>query len=228
MRFPKPPFSLTAHGWNDDRSGENQGEKFNMQPLACNSKWLAATLSPDALITSLSYGAEQFTGYSPQELVGRPITHILSDSTAFEMTRILDAANQWGHWQGEIVHSTRGGKSLDARGTLSSLAGSGNRSAGYLFISNLNTASARDECEDVFLAEVAGKLRAFAHDLNNPLAVMMGFTQLLILNNNCQGTVRGDVEKLYTELKRVIQVVEKMHQYAMSMYEKPGKLAASG
>jgi len=198
-----------------------------MQSLACNSKWLAATLSSDALITSLSYGAEQFTGYSPQELVGRPITQILSDATAFDMTRILDAASQWGHWQGEIVHSTRSGKTLEARGTLSLLAGAGNRSAGYLFFSNLNKAPALEQCGDAVITEVAGKLRAFAHDLNNPLAVMMGFTQLLILNKNCQGAVRDDIEKLYSELKRVIQVVEKMHRYAMSMYEKPGKKAAN-
>jgi PAS domain S-box-containing protein len=199
-----------------------------MQLLACNSKWLAATLSSEALITSLSYGAEPFTGYSPQELVGRPITQILSDATALDMTRILDAAKQWGHWQGEIIHSTRSGRILEARGTLSLLAGAGNCSVGYLFFSNLNKESALDQCGDAVIAEVAGKLRAFAHDLNNPLAVMMGFTQLLILNKNCQGAVRADIEKLYSELKRVIQVVERMHGYAMSMYEKPPKTAASG
>lgn len=192
-----------------------------MQSLACNSKWLAATLSEEAFITSLSYGAEQFTGYSPQELVGRPLTQILSDTAAFDLTRILDAVNQWGHWQGDIVHSTRSGKILEARGMLSLLAGAGNRSTGYLFFSDLNTASVLDQCGDAALTEVAGKLRAFAHDLNNPLAVVMGFTQLLILNKNCQGTVRDDTEKLYSELKRVIQVVEKMHRYAMSMYQRP-------
>jgi len=70
------------------------------------------------------------------------------------------------------------------------------------------------------MVEVAADLRTFAHDLNNPLAVMMGLAQLLILNANCQGKIRGDIEKLYSELKRVIQAVERMHNYALSLHEK--------
>jgi signal transduction histidine kinase len=204
-----------------------QGE-IAMQSLACNSSWLAATLSTDAIITSLSYGAEQFMGYSPQELVGHPITQILSIPTAFEVGRMLDAANQWGHWQGEIIHRTRAGKNLEARCTVSLLSGSSNCSTGYLVFSSLTTKSAPNKSANTIEAEIAGKLRAFSHDLNNPLAVIMGFTQLLILNPNCQGTVKKDVEKLYSELKRVIQVVDSLHSYAMTMYDKPETEAASG
>ncbi len=192
-----------------------------MQSVACSSTWLAAVLSPETLITSLSSGAEQFTGYSAQELVGRPVTQILDDSSAFEVPRILDAAKEWGHWEGEIVHRARGGRLLEARGTVSLLAGNGNHAAGYLLISNLNRSLVLNECEKSAVVEVAANLRAFAHDLNNPLAVLMGFTQLLILNANCQGKIRNDVEKLYSELKRVIQVVERLHGYALSLYEKP-------
>jgi PAS domain S-box-containing protein len=192
-----------------------------MQSLACNSKWLAATLSSDGIILSLSPGAEQFTGYSAHELVGRSITQILDDSSAFEVPGIFNAANEWGHWEGEIVHRGRGGKLFEGRGTVSLLAGSGNRSAGYLLLSNLNKTSVIVTSENSVTSEIAGNLRTFAHDLNNPLAVMMGFTQLLILNSNCQGNIRCDIEKLYSELKRVIQVVEKLHAYALSLYERP-------
>ncbi len=191
-----------------------------MQSLVCNSKWLAATLSSEGLIRSLSSEAEQFTGYSAQELVGRPITQILSDSSALELPRMMNVANEWGHWEGELVHKVRGGKCLDGRGMLSLLAGAGNCSTGYLLVSNLNPSSALDNCEDSGLAEVARNLRRFAHDLNNPLAVIMGFTQLLILNANCQGEIKNDIEKLYSELRRVIQVVERLHKYAISLNER--------
>jgi PAS domain S-box-containing protein len=191
-----------------------------MQSVDRSSNWLAATLSSEALITALSSNAEQFTGYSAQELVGRPITQILADRTAFEVPRILDTAKEWGSWQGEVVHRSRGGKHFDARGTISLLAGERNDSAGYLLISNLNRSLVLDESENSAVAEVATTLRTFAHDLNNPLAVMMGFAQLLILNQNCQGNVRKDMEKLYSELKRVIQVVESLHEYARSLSEK--------
>jgi PAS domain S-box-containing protein len=192
-----------------------------MQSFAFSSKWLAAILSPESLIASLSSGAEQFTGYSAQELVGRPITQILADASAFEVPRILDAARNWGYWQGQIVHRTRGGKLLEASGIVSLLAGDESQAAGYLLVSNLNKSLTSDECENAAVTEVAANLRTFAHELNNPLAVMMGFTQLLVLNASCQGKIRDDIEKLYSELKRVIQVVERLHEYALSLYEKP-------
>ncbi|MBN1570447.1 MAG: PAS domain S-box protein [Acidobacteria bacterium] len=191
-----------------------------MQPFVCSSRWLAATLSPEALIASLSSGAEQFTGYSAQELVGRPITQILTDDSAFEMPRILALAREWGYWEGEIVHRTRGGKSLEARSAVTLLAGKGNRADGFLFVSNLNKSLALKEGDQSVVTDIATTLRAFAHDLNNPLAVIMGFTQLLVLNSGCQGKVRADIEKLYSELKRVNQVVERLHDYAISLYDK--------
>jgi PAS domain S-box-containing protein len=191
-----------------------------MQPFVCSSRWLAATLSPKALIASLSSGAEQFTGYSAQELVGRPITQILADDSAFDVPRILDLAKEWGYWEGEIIHRTRGGISLEARSAISLLAGKGNQADGFLFISNLNKSLVLDESDSSAVADIATNLRAFAHDLNNPLAVIMGFTQLLILNTGCQGKIRNDIEKLYSELKRVNQVVERLHGYAISLHEK--------
>jgi PAS domain S-box-containing protein len=190
-----------------------------MQSVDCSSNWLAATLTSEALITSLSSNAEQFTGYSSQELVGKPIAQILADRAAFEMPRNLELAKEWGYWQGEVVHVSRGGKHFDARCTISLLAGKRNYSSGYLLISNLNRSLELDESENSAVAEIATTLRAFAHEMNNPLAVMMGFSQLIVLNQSCQGNIRNDMEKLYSELKRVIQVVERLHEYAHSLSE---------
>jgi PAS domain S-box-containing protein len=191
-----------------------------MQSSACSSKWLAATLSSEALILSLSSGAEQIMGYSAQELIDRPVAHILADRSVLEMAHVLETARENGNWQGEIVHRSRGGQHLDARGTVSLLAGKQGDAAEYLLISNLSSSPVLGEQESSIL-EVAATLRTLAHDLNNPLAVIMGFAQLLILNQNCQGNVRSDIEKLYSELKRVVRVVDGLHKYALSLYEQP-------
>ena len=192
-----------------------------MQALVCSPRWLAAALSPDALIVSLSASAEQFTGYSAQELVGRPITQILDDHSAFEMPQILNAVKEWGNWEGELIHRTRSGRSLEARGAVTSLAGKGNLPAGFLFMSNLNKAPAMNAGDNAAVADIAANLRAFVHDLNNPLAVIMGFAQLLELNSNCEGKVRADIEKLSEELENVVHIVERLHGYAISLDDKP-------
>jgi PAS domain S-box-containing protein len=192
-----------------------------MQALVRSSRWLAATLSPDGLIESLSPSAEQFIGYSAQDLVGRPITRILADDTAFEMPKILDAAKEWGLWEGEIIHCTRSGNSLEARGALTSLSGKGEAPDGFLLVSNLNKAPSMNGCDSPAVANIAADLRSFAHDLNNPLAVIMGFAQLLVLDSSCNRNVRADIEKLYSELQNVVRIVERLHSYATSLHEEP-------
>jgi two-component system, LuxR family, sensor kinase FixL len=189
-----------------------------MQSFPGSSRWLAACLSPEALITSLSPGAEQFTGYSAKELAGLPVTQILADSSAFEVPFYLKTAKEWGSWEGEIVHSSRGGDFLKARGTLTMLTSCEGHHCGYLLISNFDASPLSGENDNVASAEIAAKLRIIAHDLSNPLAVMMGFTQLLTLDENCPGKIRTDLEKLYSELQRVIQVVDRLRGYAISLY----------
>ena len=192
-----------------------------MQVLVCPSRWLAAALSPDALIVSLSASAEEFTGYPVRELVGRPITQVLADHSAFEMPQILTAAKEWGNWEGELIHRTRSGRFLEARGAVTSLAGKGNLPAGFLFMSNLNKTPAMNACDNVVVADIAASLREFVHALNNPLAIIMGFAQLLELNSNCNGKVQADIEKISEELKNVVHIVERLHGYAISLDDKP-------
>ena len=73
--------------------------------------------------------------------------------------------------------------------------------------------------EEAFRCEVGKELRTIVHELNNPLAVMMGFTQLILLNNHCDGNVRADLDKVYSEMKRVAGAVEKLHTYALSLQQ---------
>jgi len=65
--------------------------------------------------------------------------------------------------------------------------------------------------------EIGRHLRAVVHDLNNPLAVMMGFTQLMLMDGRCEGQSRVDLEKVHSEIKRVAAVVERLHAYALSL-----------
>ncbi len=190
-----------------------------MWSLGESARWLAVTFGYDGLISSISQGAEQVIGYSAQELAGRPITQILADRSVFEVARMMEQAKERGAWEGKIVHLNRSGISFEAAGNISTLFCRESPKAGFLMVSNLAAGRAPDAEEQVAVKEVAGKLRTFAHELNNPLAVMMGFTQLILLNAQCNGKVRADMDKLFSELKRVIQVVERLHGYALSLQE---------
>jgi PAS domain S-box-containing protein len=175
-------------------------------------------MSVDGLITSLSSTAEQLIGYSAHELVGRPITVMLADRSAIEISQMMKSAIDWGMWEGEILHRNRSGKSLRARASLTQLAAHRNGCAGFLLLAVQAPQSAGD-ASGAPLNEVAAHLREIAHELNNPLAVMMGFTQLILLDLRCEGKMRADVERLYSEMKRIIQVVERLHGYSVALQE---------
>jgi PAS domain S-box-containing protein len=190
---------------------------ISMHYLANAAHWMAVTFAADGLITSLSWNSEQLTGYASKELVGHPITHILADHTAFEISHMMESAREWGAWEGEIVHRSRSGKSLEAQGKLSLLSSRGNSFDGYLLISAIRNASRDIPGSNGDLSTVAARLRALSHELNNPLAVMMGFAQLILLNSNCSGKIRTDMEKVYSEMQRVINAVGKLHSYALTL-----------
>jgi signal transduction histidine kinase len=155
--------------------------------------------------------------------VDRPVTVILAERSVFEVPQMMRSANDWGGWEGEIVLRNRSGKPLRARASLTPLSARDNRAAGYLLISALNQQAAGGE-GNASLGAVAASLREIAHELNNPLAVMMGFTQLILLDLRCDGKLRADVERLYAEMKRIVQVVEKLHAYAVSMQDEQPEL----
>jgi PAS domain S-box-containing protein len=197
-----------------------------MRSFNQSAQWMAVGLSTDGLISSLSNTAEQLTGYSAHELVGRPVTVILADRSVFEVPLMLRSANDWGIWNGEILHRNRSGKSFKAQASLTQLTSRENCAAGFLLLCALHQQSAGTAAH-VSLCEVSEYLRETAHELNNPLAVMMGFTQLILLDLRCEGKMRADMERLYAEMKRIVQIVEKMHSYAVSLQEEQPALAQS-
>jgi len=190
-----------------------------MWSLGETARCLAVTFGKNGLISSLSPGAEQVIGFSARDLVGEPITRILADRSVFEVASMMEQATERGLWEGKIVHLNQSGISFEAAGNVSMLLTHEGPKIGFLMVSTLVRNADGDPYEQVAVKEVALKLRTFAHELNNPLAVMMGFTQLILLNAQCTGKVRADVDKLFSELKRVIQVVERLHGYALSLQE---------
>ncbi len=183
------------------------------------ANWVAVMLSPDALIRSISPNSEKITGYPVGDLVGRPITQILTDRSLFEVPQMLRISRETGIWEGSLTHRDRSGNAIPSRACLSSLHGPCETDGGYLLLSAPATPAPGAE-GGAILEEVALKLRNITHELNNPLAIVMGFTQLILLNGQCEGKMRMDVERLYSEMRRLIQVVEKLHAYAVSLQDR--------
>lgn len=192
-----------------------------MQQNVQSGSFIAITFSPDMLISALSLEAEHWTGYSAQDLVGRPITQLLDDRCAFEIPRMIECARKCGIWEGSLVLVNRSGEPLCSWGNVSTLAGSGRSDPGFLLVSALSHQAAPTAEERTALQQAGAKLRELSHEMNNPLAVLMGFMQLVMLNPQCSGKVRADVETMYSEMNRLVQVCDRLHRYAISLQEEP-------
>jgi PAS domain S-box-containing protein len=199
--------------------GANGNHGGRMQSISESALWMAISLSSDGIITSVSSNTEHLTGYSAHELVGHPVTVILGDRVVFEFSQMLKSAMDWGSWHGEIVQRTRSGKQSWTPASLTPLMSRQNDCAGFLMVSDWKpVTTGRDSSQAI--EDVAAYLRRTSHELNNPLAVLMGFTQLILLDAHCDGKMRADVERLYSETKRIIQIVEKLHAFAVSLQDR--------
>ncbi len=181
--------------------------------------WAAIALSPDGTIRALSNSAEQTLGYSPGDLAGHSAAAIMARGSAFDLEEMLRIADEWGSWEGEIFYRHRSGQELAANARLLQLVAAEESKAGFLLLSTPKTMAPPDGTDPRLLA-VASHLRKTAHELNNPLAVMMGFTQLMLLDGTCDGRMRADIERIFAEMKRLIRSVEGLHAYAVSL-QKP-------
>jgi signal transduction histidine kinase len=181
---------------------------------------LAVTFFPDTRIKSISLGIEKFSGYSNDEMIGRSITQILADRTVFEMPNMLETAKNEGIWSGEISFRSNDKTIFHAYGTLIPLSDGTNKNTEFLLLSKFGEAVVQGDGSNSVYVDVSSRIRKYVHDLNNPLAVIMGSTQLLSLNPGCSGKIRSDIEKLYSELERIAEVVEKLHEYAFALCER--------
>jgi PAS domain S-box-containing protein len=190
---------------------------LRMLQLGEPGRWMAVTFSGDGLICGLSPQGEAFIGLSASEVSGRSITEILADTSVFRLPEMLESAAVQGAWSGEIQYRRRDGSDMPGCAILAPLAQPSGK-PGFLLLCAFpgpGVASAHDSA----LREVGARLRAFSHELNNPLAVMLGFTQLIMLNPECIGKFQTDITKLYSELKRVIEVVQRLHQYGVGLHQ---------
>jgi signal transduction histidine kinase len=189
-----------------------------MAEAAGSTGWIAVLFSRDGTVSRISAESEQATGHQPGELAGRSITDILGDESLFRLPDILNVAAECGNWTGEIQVRDRSGSSHPSYAVITRLSGPGGGEPSFLLISAA-TGSSSEPMNTPELREIGGKLRDFAHQLNNPLAVVLGFTQLIMLSPQCVGGIRADMERLFTEMRRLVDVVHSLHLYAVGLQE---------
>jgi len=143
----------------------------------------------DGTIRSWNKGAEELYGFSPEEAIGRKSHELLKTQFPTALAEIEKEAPAVGHWEGELTQTTKDGRQLtvasrwrfkaDSNGHLSSIMETDITERKR----NQETILLAKEEKLAELLRSNEELQQFAyvcsHDLQEPLRVISGFTQLL-------------------------------------------------
>jgi len=145
-----------------------------------NARDILFTVDPEGRLTSVNKAAEEFSGYSRMELIGKSVLDFLTRESVQAAVRILGAASRPQIIEFEVVkrNGDRAFVEVNARRLFHDRA-----SAGF-------HVSARDMTEQKNLREMLVKAErlgaigqvgiAMRHEINNPLTTVIGNVELLL------------------------------------------------
>ena len=166
----------------------------------------------DGTITSWNRGAERLYGYAAREVIGWPIALIIPRELDHELPTILDRLERGERIDNrETVRMRRDGRRIDVSITVSPTRDPYGGIAGAASIARdighrREVEIARRE-RDV-LRSVAGLTAAVGHEINNPLAVVMGQAQLLA--RQVGGNERRRIDEMLDAVERIREILERM------------------
>jgi PAS domain S-box-containing protein len=171
---------------------------------------LAKTL--DGVITSWNEGAERLYGYPAAETIGRPISLIIPRELGHELPEILDRLGRGERIEHfETTRVAKNGRRIDVSVTVSPVRDARERIVGASSIARDITHRKRIEAamrERDTLRSVASLAAGAAHEINNPLAVVVGQVQLLA--DELVGAARQRIPEILEATDRIRAIVARM------------------
>ena len=180
----------------------------------------------DGVITSWNEGAERLYGYTPVEAIGRPISVIIPPELSHELPAILDRLRRGERIEHfETLRVAKNSRRIEVSVTVSPVRDARDRIVGASSIARDITHRKRSEAamrERDTLRSVASLAAGAAHEINNPLAVIMGQAQLL--TDEVGGTARQRISEILEALDRIRAIVARMrHLTRVELHEEaPG------
>ncbi|PYN29801.1 MAG: hypothetical protein DME01_29160 [Candidatus Rokuibacteriota bacterium] len=162
------------------------------------------------MITSWNAGAERLYGYMAREVFGRwPIGITIPENELPKIVKRVGRGQRVNHY--ETVGVRKNGQRINVSLTVSPIRDAEGKIVGASSIARDITH--RKEAEAAILERdtlryVASLDAAAAHEINNPLAVIMGYAQLLADKVDAHG--RGQIDEILEALSRIQEIVRRM------------------
>ena len=203
--------------------GEVDRTKRYLENLVASSPDAIVSTDKRGIVTFFSKGAERIFGYTADEITGQSISNYFVDGKeeAKRMSLQLKERNHIQNYEIDIL--AKNNKVVPLSLSVSMLHNENGHVIGTLGVGkdiSERKQFAKEEKklrEQLAQAEKLSALGEFisgvAHELNNPLTGVLGFSQLL-LGSDCESKVKRDVEKIYKEATRCQKIVNNLLSFA--------------
>jgi PAS domain S-box-containing protein len=181
----------------------------------------AATEEADDLISIMTpagqveYANSAFCralAWDQQEVAQKPASDFLAEESLAELDSIRNEALLGKPWHGTLVRRRRDGSTFLSAGSIVALAGRPGEVANLVAVERDTTheAQLRDQLiHSERLAAVGQLVSGVAHELNNPLQSVLGFTELLIAEEH-RPSARHDLEQVSSAARRAAKIVRNL------------------
>jgi PAS domain S-box-containing protein len=174
---------------------------------------LILTTDNDGQITELNHAAERLLGRARETVLGLSCVEILGDG----VQGLVDRTLAWGAVANHPCNLIRkDGSSFEVELNVSTLRNEDGDPAGTVWlgrdVSELK-ATHRQLIQAEKLSTVGEVISGVAHELNNPLSVVLGYSQL-VLSRQAGSPVRRELERVHESATRCQKIVSNLLSFA--------------
>jgi PAS domain S-box-containing protein len=165
----------------------------------------------DGVITGWNAGAERLYGYSAREVIGRtPVGITIPEAELPKILARVGRGERVDHY--ETTGVTKDGRRVDVSVTVSPIRDAAGGIIGAASIARDITHRKEAEAairEGNILRCVASLAAAAAHEINNPLAVVMGYLDLM--TDDADATERARIGEIVKAVSRIQEILIRMN-----------------
>jgi PAS domain S-box-containing protein len=174
------------------------------------------------------YLFERITGYTKQEIIGKTPRILKSgqQDEAFyhEMWKTISGGDTW---QGRMINKRKDGTFYTEESTISPVKNHSGKIINYVTVAHDITEHLRlmAQFQQAQKMESIGRLAGgVAHDYNNMLGVIMGFTELAMEKVNTDELLYEDLQEILTAVKRSADITRQLLAFARKQTVAPNVL----
>ena len=226
--FNSHPVPVKISGTIQDITERKQAEEYiQTQAEVARNMAEGAVIAgfDDGIIKWASSKSEQLFGYGPGEMEGKPVSSLRSTDSSYQ---IIESIRRKGDWHGEVINIKKDGTPFWCNASITAF---NHPKFGKVMLSVHTDITDRKKAEEQKqeyerqliaqerLASLGQLVAGVAHELNNPLTSVLGFSELLMNQDSLPEQVKGDVGIINKEAQRTALIVRKLLTFARHLPE---------